>query len=75
MKEIKLKTIYANEEQNGSPGDTIEVPDEEYDALIAGKYGEAPDKKKEVEKPEESDETEHSEKVDKKGKSKKNKGK
>lgn len=37
---VKLKTIYASETATAGPGTTIEVPDAEGRALVAGNYGE-----------------------------------
>ncbi len=50
MKKIKLKTIYANGKKTASPGDTIEVSDDEFKDLIDGGFGEPLDKEKKEKK-------------------------
>lgn len=38
MKQVKLNTLMAGPTSSGSPGDVIEVSDEQAAALLAGKY-------------------------------------
>lgn len=37
---VKLRTIYAGPQGNGQPGDTLDLPVEDADALVKGRYAE-----------------------------------